>query len=109
MANFFIPLVILVFCYLRICHVIWENFNSKTINLEGTNEKTSFTKKICRALRIPNSERLCKEKSNCITDEKEENDFEKGCNAADKFRVKNEEALEKIQWQNQSEFEGKYT
>ena len=29
-SNFFIPFVVLIFCYGRICHVIWDNFNSKT-------------------------------------------------------------------------------
>lgn len=31
-SNFFIPFVVLVYCYGRICHAIWDNFNSKTSN-----------------------------------------------------------------------------
>ena len=28
-TNLFIPLLILLFCYGRICHAIWDNFNNK--------------------------------------------------------------------------------
>ena len=30
LSNFFVPLVFLLYCYGRICHAIWDNFNSKT-------------------------------------------------------------------------------
>ena len=30
LSNFFLPLVVLIYCYGRICHAIWDNFNSKT-------------------------------------------------------------------------------
>jgi hypothetical protein len=29
-SNFFVPLLVLVYCYGRICFAIWDNFNSKT-------------------------------------------------------------------------------
>jgi hypothetical protein len=35
-SNFFIPFVILLFCYTRICYVIWDNFNSKLESSEDT-------------------------------------------------------------------------
>ncbi len=29
-SNFFVPLSILLFCYVRICYVIWDNAKSKS-------------------------------------------------------------------------------
>eukprot|EP00095_Tigriopus_kingsejongensis_P010910 snap_masked-scaffold348_size200312-processed-gene-1.4 protein:Tk10910 transcript:snap_masked-scaffold348_size200312-processed-gene-1.4-mRNA-1 annotation:"vasopressin v1a" len=44
-SNFFIPFVVLVYCYGRICHAIWANFNSKTNHraLEGRGQSGSRT------------------------------------------------------------------
>ena len=33
-SNFFVPLIFLVFCYGRICHAIWANFNYSKANPE---------------------------------------------------------------------------
>ncbi len=30
-SNFFVPLVVLTYCYGRICHAIWHNLNMKTM------------------------------------------------------------------------------
>ena len=35
-SNFFIPLVILLFCYGRICYALWDNFNSKSSSSNKT-------------------------------------------------------------------------
>ena len=42
-TNFFIPFVILLFCYSRICYVIWDNVNSKTTGSESEKKTAIFT------------------------------------------------------------------
>ena len=101
-SNFFVPLVILAFCYLRICYVIWENFNSKTINLEDNGEKLSFRQRLCKSFSETNAKWFGSRKSKYL-DEPNEEDW---TNAADKFRVDNEKSLGKMQWQKQSQCDG---
>ena len=96
------PLVILAFCYLRICYVIWENFNSKTINLEENGEKLSFRRRLCKSFSETNAKWFSSRKSKYLDDQNEE-DWKAG---ADKFRVDNEKSLGKIQWQKQSQCDG---
>ena len=105
------PLVILAFCYLRICYVIWENFNSKTINLESTNETISFKEKIYKTFGNSNCQKWgLRKKINENTQDRDENCVLNHTNAAETFRVHNEESLEKIQWQNQPDCDGnRYT
>ena len=128
-SNFFIPLVILAFCYLRISYVIWENFNQKTINLEecGQTEKDSGWKaKIYKTISSRNTtskmtwlcsmKSLGKQANKKYLDEDEEvnqklNDIhsKRKPNPGDEFRVQNEESLEKIHWQKQSGYcDGKF-
>ena len=106
-SNFFVPLVILAFCYLRICYVIWENFNSKTINLESTNETISFKERIYKTFGVSNCQKWGLRKNiNENTQQQDENNVSSHTNAAETFRVHNEESLEKIQWQNQPDCDG---
>ena len=128
-SNFFIPLVILAFCYLRISYVIWENFNQKTINLEecGQTEKDGGWKaKIYRTISSRNStskltwlcsmKSLGRQRNKKYLDEDDEvnqklNDInsKRKQNPGDEFRVQNEESLEKIHWQKQSDYcDGKF-
>ena len=43
-SNFFFPLVILLFCYGRICHAIWDNFNNKRTGTDGEPKTRRFIK-----------------------------------------------------------------
>lgn len=116
-SNFFVPLVILAFCYLRISYVIWENFNSKTINLEETEKNGGWREKIRQTFKNSNtsskmtwlsSMRTLKRNKKYLEDEDDSNPKNQS-NPADTFRVHNEESLEKIQWQKQSDYcEGKF-
>ena len=101
------PLVILAFCYLRICYVIWENFNSKTINLESTNQTISFKERIYKTFGVSNCQKWGLRKNITEnTQQQDENNVSSHTNAAETFRVHNEESLEKIQWQNQPDCDG---
>ena len=105
------PLVILAFCYLRICYVIWENFNSKTINLESTNQTISFKERIYKTFGVSNCQKWGLRKNITEnTQQQDENNVSSHTNAAETFRVHNEESLENIQWKNQPDCDGnRYT
>ena len=123
-SNFFIPLVILAFCYLRISYVIWENFNQKTINIEEsiqTEKSGGWKSKFCKTFSSANTtskmtwlssmKSLKKQRNKKYLEEDDEVhqnlngiDSKKKTNLADEFRVHNEESLEKIHWQKQSEY-----
>ena len=49
-SNFFIPFIFLIVCYGWICHVIWDNFNSKTDNKGGGGALRDTIKKVSSVL-----------------------------------------------------------
>ena len=108
--------------------MIWENFNQKTINLDERFEAEKnggWRAKICTAFSSNNNNSKITWLSSLKTFRKNRNkeyldeddevnqklnncDTKSKTNAADEFRVHNEESLEKIHWQKQSEYcEGK--
>ena len=109
-SNFFVPFVILVFCYTRICYVIWENFNSKTIALEEDNSEKKISRykdKIHKAFSTSNGNWLSRRKNTNPHHPSEEDGTGSKFQGAENFRVNNERSLGKMEWQKHNDCNGK--
>ena len=110
-SSFFVPFLILVFCYVKIYYVIWENLNMRAatpIKEVDLKKASRFKDNIQRAFSTTKLNCLNRKKNINLrirgTKDRTENKFD----AADKFRVHNIGSLKTIQCQNPSGYIGKF-